>query len=102
METEYEDPTSPTKRWMLPYSADLLIGEALNKWRARSEMVKAMTNRILFIADDGRLMQTRKLTPSEMDNFLRNPHLLGVLHPGVILNTLKEEAALEIYMTRSG
>jgi hypothetical protein len=92
---DWPDPTTKSGKAELKQSADILIDNALRHWLLEGDMTKAMTERVLFISRSGQLMQTRKLTVSERDHYIKNPTLLP--DAVQVLNGLERSKALELY-----
>lgn len=96
MVTEFDDPKDPTRKWHLPYSADLLIGEALERWQKRSHMTKLLRDRIVYVDSRGKLMESGRLPKEQIQAVIA-----GRLHfpiTGRILNGMHEDAAFELFM----
>jgi hypothetical protein len=96
MVTEYDDPMDPTRKMELIYNADLLIGDAFERWHKRSHLTKLLRDRIVFVDNLGRLMETKRMSKEQIQAVIANPSLLR--SPGRILNGMHEDAAFELYM----
>ena len=96
MVTEFPNPADPSKFWTLEYNADLIIGEAFDRWSHRERLMATLRDHVLFVDKDGQLMRTRKMPKEAIRRVMENPSL--VPDARAILNCLSTEAALDLYM----
>jgi hypothetical protein len=76
--------------------AELLIDELLMNWLCARDLKRALTNKIVFTRE-GQILQTVKLTPTAMEQYLCHPTFHQRLKADEILNMIPFNKALEIY-----
>jgi len=76
--------------------AELLIDELLTTWLYARDLKRMMAKKIVF-KRDGQILETVKLTPVAMQNYLTSPTFKERMKADEILNAIPFDKALEIY-----
>jgi hypothetical protein len=76
--------------------AELLIDELLTTWLYARDLKRMMAKKIVF-KRDGQILETVKLTPVAMQNYLSSPTFKERMNADEILNAIPFNKALEIY-----
>lgn len=81
----------------MPQTADILIGELFSDFLAAKDIKRICKNRVMFIRD-GRIMQTKTLTPQVLAQALSAPEATSKqLKADKILNGLPLEEAIRLF-----
>lgn len=101
--TEYDDPQDPTRKMTYQPDADTVVMRALDEFLLSRDLKRDLTKRIIFVATNGTLRQTRTFKRDEMLRLLSEPDKLQAkLESTAILNLLSFADALAIYREKVG
>lgn len=95
--TEYRDPKDPSKFLELQPNADVLVGDAVNRYECRKRFERLAKERLLWV-QGGKVYQSKKLTLMDLRRFVAN----DTGKNGKLLNALPLDEAAELFYQNSG
>jgi hypothetical protein len=76
---------------------ETIFGELINQWLFEKDLKKALSKRILFVKEDGKVYETKALKADQLKLNLSQGRLPEMLKAKAILNLLPFDQALNIY-----
>ena len=97
---EWIDPKTG-EPFVLEQTHETIFGELLNEWLHAKDLKKALSKRILYQREDGKIYETKAMPPIELKVHLNQTRLVEILKAKAILNLLPFDKALTIYRSNA-
>jgi hypothetical protein len=81
----------------LPIDMDSVIGDLVTDALYARDLKRQMSSRIMFIGEDGAMMETTKMDKGTMANWLSKPELMDKLKATKVLNLMPMADAIKLY-----